>query len=76
MWEPDGSVCCLVLKHELDRSEVDAFFAFPSASTDPAAPLCNGAASRIPELLFNSRGQLLSARSGPLRHDPRQEKGA
>ena len=28
------------------------------------------------ELLLNSRGQLLSAHSGPLRPDPRQEKGA
>jgi hypothetical protein len=56
---------------------MDAFFAFSSANAEPAAPLCNQAAvQRSPELLLNSRGQLLSAHSGPLRHDPRQEKGA
>jgi len=55
---------------------MDAFLAFSSANAEPGAPLCNHAAVRSPELLLNSRGQLLSAHSGPLRHDPRQEKGA
>lgn len=52
---------------------MDALFAFSSAN---AEPLHNRAALKGPDMLLNSRGQLLSAHSGPLRHDPRQEKGA
>lgn len=48
----------------------------PSANAKPAVPLWKDAALRSPDLLLNPRGHLLSAHSGPLRHDPRQEKGA